>query len=128
MPKATQLVLALPSRPGVLAKVAAALAAAKVNITAVSTGGSGRRGRLRLLVSDVVRARRALKAAGYRPTEEAAYVLRLRNRPGALARLAQRVAKAGVNITAAYGTTAGSGSASVVLTVPKTAKARRALR
>lgn len=128
MPKATQLVLALSSRPGVLAKVASTLAAARVNIIAVSTGGTGRRGRIRLLVNDVARARRALKTAGYRPTEETAFVLRLRNRPGALARVAQRVARAGVNITAAYATTAGSGGARVVLTVPNTAKARRAFR
>jgi len=127
MPRMTQLVLMLQSRPGVLASVARALADAGVNITALCAGDAAGRGKIRILVNNAAKARRALRAAGYRPTEEPAFVVRMRNRPGTLARVADKVAKARINIKSAYATTAG-GSASVVLTLASPARARRLLR
>ena len=86
------------------------------------------RGKIRLLVNDPVRAKRALRKAKYRATEEPAFVLRLRNKPGALARVAARLAKERINVRSIYATTAGRGSAVVVLTVGGNAsKARRVL-
>lgn|SRR5512145_999456 len=127
MPRTTQLVLTLRSRPGVLADIARALADAGVNITALCAGDAAGRGKVRILVNNAGKARRALRAAGYRPVEEPAFVVRMRNRPGTLARIADRVAKARINIRSAYATTAG-GSANVVLTLASPAKARRLLR
>ncbi|HEY7649225.1 MAG TPA: ACT domain-containing protein [Methylomirabilota bacterium] len=127
MPRMTQLVLTLRSRPGVLADIARALADAGVNITALCAGDAAGRGKIRILVNNPVKARRALRRAGYRPVEEPAFVVRMRNRPGMLARIAGKVAKARINIKSAYATTAG-GSASVVLTLGNSAKARRLLR
>jgi hypothetical protein len=128
MPQMTQLVLTLESRPGVLAKVARALADAGVNITALCAGDAAGRGKLRVVVGNPGKARRALRAAGYRPAAEPAFVVRMRNRPGTLARLAERVAKARINIKSAYATTAGGGSAAVVMTVSNRQKARRLVR
>jgi hypothetical protein len=127
MPRTMQLVLTLRSRPGVLADIARALADAGVNITALCAGDAAGRGKIRILVNNPVKARRALRAAGYRPVEEPAFVVRMRNRPGTLSRIANKVAKARINIRSAYATTAG-GSASVVLTLGSPAKARRLLR
>jgi hypothetical protein len=124
----TQLTLSLMSRPGTLAGLARTLADAGVNITALSAEGTSGRGRIRFLVNDPARARRALRRAKYRPSEEPAFVMRLRNKPGALARLAARLAKARMNIRSVYATTAGRGPAMVVLTVGgSAAKARRVL-
>ena len=78
--------------------------------------------------NDAVTAKRALRRAKYRFSEEPAFVVRLRNKPGALARIAEKVAKGRVNIKSAYATTAGRGSATVVLTVGSVAKARKILR
>ena len=83
------------------------------------------RGKIRLVVSDPVKAKRALRRAKYRFSEEPAFVVRLRNKPGTLARVAGRLAKARVNIKSAYATTAGRGGATVVITVGNAAKARR---
>jgi hypothetical protein len=127
MPQMAQLVLTLQSRPGVLAKVARTLADASVNIVALCAGEAAGRGKLRLVVNNPVKARRALRAAGYRAAEEPAFVIRMRNRPGSLARMAERVAKARINIKLAYATTAGS-SAAVVMTVSSPSRARRLLR
>jgi hypothetical protein len=127
MPHMTQLVLTLQSRPGVLAKIARTLADASVNIVALCAGEGAGRGKLRLLVNNPVKARQALRAAGYRAAEEPAFLIRMRNRPGTLARVAERVARARINIKLAYATTAGS-AAAVVMTVSSPSRARRVLR
>jgi hypothetical protein len=128
MPRTTQLTLSLVSRPGTLAALARTLADAGVNITALSAAEVSGRGKIRLLVKDPVRAKRALRKANYRVSEEPAFALRLRNKPGALARVAARLAKERINVRSIYATTAGRGAAVVVLTVGGNAsKARRVL-
>ena len=128
MPRTTQITLSLVSRPGTIATLSRTLADAGVNITALSAAETSGRGKIRLLVNDPVRARRALRKAGYRASEEPAFALRLRNKPGALARVAARLAKERINVRSMYATTAGRGSALVVLTVGgNPAKARRVL-
>ena len=82
MPKTTQLVLSLDSKPGVLAKLARTLADASVNMTALCAPETAGRGKIRLLVSDLARAKEALKIAKYRFSEEQAVTVLLENRPG----------------------------------------------
>lgn len=128
MPKTTQLTLSLASKPGVLAQVASTLAQAGVNITAVCAGEStGARGKMRLLVDNPARAIDALKAAKIRAGQEEALALTLDNRPGALAEVAEKLARARVNIKCAYATTQGNGPALVVLSVSNVQKAQSAL-
>jgi hypothetical protein len=128
MPRTTQLTVSLKSKPGVLAQLARTLADAGVNITTLSADSPGGRGKIRVIVNDAGKAKRALRRARYRASEEPAFVVRLRNKPGALARVAEKLAKARVNIKSAYATTAGRGSAIVVFTVGSVAKARKILR
>ncbi len=127
MPRTTQLTVSLKSKPGVLAQLARTLADAGVNIASLSADAVSGRGKIRLIVNDPGKAKRALRRAKYRVTEEPAFVVRMRNKPGALARVAGRLGKARVNIKSAYATTAGRGAA-VVFTVGSTAKARKLLR
>ena len=127
MPRATQLTVSLKSKPGVLAQLAKTLADARVNIVSLSADAVSGRGKVRVIVNDAVTAKRALRRAKYRFSEEPAFVVRLRNKPGSLARVAGRLAKARVNIKSAYATTAGRGAA-VVFTVGSVAKARKILR
>jgi hypothetical protein len=128
MPKTTQLTLSLVSRPGTLATLTRSLADAGVNITALSAPEASGRGKIRLLVNDPGRARRALRKADSRANEQPAFVLRLRNKPGALTRVAARLAKERINVRSIYATTAGRGSAVVVRTVGGNARnARRGL-
>jgi hypothetical protein len=128
MPRTTQLTVSLKSRPGVLAQLARTLADAGVNITALSADAVSGRGKIRVIVNDAAKAKRALRRAKYRASEEPAFVVRLRNKPGALARVAERLAKARVNIKSAYATTAGRGSATAVFTIGGgAAKARKIL-
>lgn len=126
MPKTTQLTLTLESRPGVLAKIARVLADAGVNITAFCAGDAAGRGKLRILVNNPGKARRALRAARYRASVEPVFAVRLANKPGRLARVADKLAKSRINIKSAYATTTGRGG-TVVLTVSSPGKARRLL-
>ena len=127
MPRTTQLTVSLKSRPGVLAQLARTLADAGVNIVSLSASAVSGRGKIRLIVNNPGKAKRALRRATYRVSEEPAFVVRLRNKPGTLARVAGKLAKARVNIKSAYATTAGRGAA-VVFTVGSAAKARKILR
>jgi hypothetical protein len=128
MRKVTQVTLTMQSKPGVLAAVCSALANAGVNIEGVCAPETAGKGKVRLLVSDAARAQAALKEAKLRAGTEEALALTLENRPGALAEVAGRLARAKVNVKCAYATTAGpGGSATVVLTVSNVAKAMAAL-
>jgi ACT domain-containing protein len=77
--------------------------------------------------SDPERAKEVLRGAKYRPTEETALSVTLENRPGALAGVVERLAGAKVNIKSLYATTAGAGTAMVVLTVSNVDKAESAI-
>ena len=127
MAKITQLVLTLESKPGVLAKVCRTLADAGVNINSVCAAETTGRGRLRMVVSDPERAKEALKAAKYRAGEETAIALALDDRPGALAEVAEKLARARINIKCVYATSAGGTRETVVLTVSNPDKAQTLL-
>jgi hypothetical protein len=126
MPKTTQLVLNLESKPGVLAKLARTLADAGVNMTALCAPETAGRGKIRLLVGDPARAKEALKTAKYRFSEEQAVTVLLENRPGTFAAIAEKLGQARINIKCVY-VTGDSGSQLVVLSVANADKAQQAL-
>ena len=129
MPTTTQLVISERSKPGVLAQVASVLGGAGVNIKAFSAPEVTGTGNLRLLVADLEGARAALRAAKIRFREEAALVLSLENKPGALKEVADLLNKARINIKCGYCTPSREGKrAIVVLTVSNTQKALDVLR
>ena len=128
MAQVKQITVTAESKPGVLAKVCAALAGANVNILAVCAADAGGRGKLRLVVSDPARAKQALTDAKIRCGEEPALALTLDDRPGSLARVAEKLAAAKINIKCTYASTGGAGGgAQVILVVPNPDKAERAL-
>lgn len=117
------------NRPGNLSKIASAVAARGVNITGLYASDAKGRSPVRLLVSNAARARAALRAAGFRVTEDPALVLSLPDKPGQLAKTVSKLARARVNINYAYATgSRGARRARIVLGVRNRARARRALR
>ncbi|PYM77445.1 MAG: hypothetical protein DME03_04790 [Candidatus Rokuibacteriota bacterium] len=98
MPKTTQLVLTLKSKPGVLAGISSALAAARVNILSLAAAEAAGRGKIRMIVNNPAAAKRTLRKARIRFVEEPAFAKRLRNKPGALARVVEKLARARVNL------------------------------
>ncbi len=126
---AKQLTIWVRNRPGTLAKITAALAGKGINVTGLFASDAKGRSAVRLLVSSAARAKAALKAAGFRATEEPAVVLSLADKPGQLAKVARKLASARVNISYGYATVSPRARrARIVLGVSSAAAARRALR
>jgi hypothetical protein len=124
MPVAKQVTVTAANRPGSLARIGEALAAARINISGLDA--SGPQQQIRLLVSNPAGARRALAKAGFRSRLEDVLVVNLSDRPGTLGRASRRLARAGVNINYAYGSVARGGKrAAIVFGV---ANPRRAAR
>jgi hypothetical protein len=103
--KGTQLNLLLGNDTGTLARLCRDLAHGGVNLLALSAPESGReKGTVRLLVANGDLASRSLTKAGYMfETEEVVY-LELKNRPGALAKAVEKLARANIDIRYAYAT------------------------
>jgi len=80
------------------------LADAKVNVLALLGSTAGARGSAQVMVDNVNNAKKALGAAGLSYTEGMLEHIELANKPGALAELAGRLAKKGINIDCAYAT------------------------
>lgn len=105
MATATQLNLQLENQVGKLAKLCRDLADGGVNLLALSAAEShGATGVVRLLVANPELARHALARAGYSFEAEDVLFVELRNRPGALAKAAEKLRNAGINVTYAYAT------------------------
>ena len=125
---ATQIVVFLENRPGALADLTEVLAQAEVNIEAILLEGSVDFGAVRLHVSSPRKAEKALRDADYEFRTGEAITLDLTNKPGELAAIAKKLAKAKINIDALFGTTApGTNKAEFVLMVNDAAKAKKAL-
>lgn len=132
MPTTTQLIIRTESKPGVLARVASVLGSAGVNIKAFSApevSGKVGKGTLRMIVSDVPRARIALRSEKISFQEETALVLSIENKPGALGRLADHLTEAKINVKCAYLTPSREGKRAIaVLTLSNLSKALDVLR
>lgn len=105
MPTATQLNLPLDNEIGTLARLCRDLAHGGVNLLAIAAPETGRdKGGIRLVVMNRDIAVRALSKAGYLFGEEEVLFVELTNRPGALAKAVEKLAKARINIRYAYAT------------------------
>jgi hypothetical protein len=97
-----QLAIFLDNRPGTLARVADALAAAKINIYAITTSDTVDHSVIRLVVSDYRKALNLFEEHGTLVVEHDVLIIEGNNKPGSLARIAHKLADAKVNIEYAY--------------------------
>ena len=103
-----QLAVFLDNRPGTLARVAEALAEAKVNIFAIATSDTVDHSLVRLVVDDYRKALNVFEERGTLVVEDDVLMVEGSNKPSELARLANEFAKAKVNIEYCYSATAPS--------------------
>jgi len=128
MERATQLAIFLSNRPGALVRVCDALAAAEVNIHALSTSDTIDHSVVRMVVSDPTKALMLLGEAGVLALENEVLMIELVNEPGTLAAVAAVLSKSDVNIEYAYmAATAKAGRGLMVLRPNDVDKAERAL-
>jgi hypothetical protein len=100
---AFDLVIDIENTPGALADVTAAISDAGVNIAAATCVGPGERAELHILVPHAEAARHALGISHLAVTREReVVVVDVEDRPGVLADLTHRIAKAGVDLDLVY--------------------------
>ena len=126
---ATQLAVFLANRPGALARVCDALAKAEINIHALATSDTVDHTVLRMVVSDPTKALMLLGEAGVLALETEVLMIETASEPGVLAKIAERLANAEINIEYAY-LAAGRGSEKglIVLRPSDVEKAQNVLR
>ena len=114
------------NKTGVLSKIADALKKAHVNLEQAWACGESSKGYFGIVTSNNTKAKRALKKLGVKKfSEKEVLMITLPNRVGALARVADRLAKGGVNITCLSATSAGPNRVGVLLGTKNNKKARR---
>ena len=95
---ANQFVVELPNRPGALADLSERLAARGVDLRAIGGGGIGPTGHLIFKTSDDPTTRAVLEEGSYQFIEGESVLVEVDDKPGGMARVARRLADAGVNI------------------------------
>lgn len=124
----TQLSVFLENRAGVLADVAADLARHGISIRALTIANLVDHAIVRLVVSEPQKALHMLGDHGVLVVTSAVLAVDMPDEAGALASMAKRLGRAGVNIEYAYGSSpVGGGRAAVYVHVSDLRKARRAL-
>jgi hypothetical protein len=100
---AFDLTIDIENTPGALAQVAGAISDAGVNIAAATCVGPGDRAELHILVPHAEAARHLLAISHLAVSREReVVVIDVEDRPGVLADLTRRIARAGVNIDLVY--------------------------
>ena len=126
---ATQLAIFLANRPGALARVCEALAKAEINVHALATSDTVDHSVVRMVVSDPTKALMLLGEAGVLALESDVLMIETDNKPGVLAKIAERLAESEVNIEYLY--LAGSPKAAkglIILRPSDVEKAQNVLR
>jgi len=126
---ATQLAVFLENRPGALARVCEALAQAKINIHALATSDTVDHSVVRMVVNDPTKALMLLGETGTLALESEVLMIEGTNQSGSLGKIAERLAKASVNIEYAYLATSPKAEKGLMILRPSDIeKARRALK
>ena len=121
-----QLAIFLDNRPGMLARVADALAEAKINIYAIAISDTVDHSVIRLVVSDYRRALHVFEEHGTLVVEDDVLIVDGSNKPGELAKIAHKLAAAKVNIEYCYSAT--SPDAKKGLMIMRVSNAAKALK
>lgn len=100
---AFDLIIDIENTPGALARVAAAISDAGVNIAAATCIGSGERAELHILVKHAGAAKHSLAISHLAVNREReVVVVDVQDRPGVLADLTRKIARAGIDLDLVY--------------------------
>jgi hypothetical protein len=123
-----QVTVFLENKPGRLAQVLSTLANGKINIVALSVMDRHEHGVLRLVTEDEAATRKALQVLNTHFTECDVLAVELKNQPGALAHICERLAEEHISIEYAYCSSGGrNGKVFGIFKVSNIEKAQRLL-
>ncbi len=92
----------LENKPGRLAKICSALAHEKVDLRAISVMDSNGRSVLRFVTDHLEETKKVLTSIGAEHTTSEVLAVDMENRPGALAKVLERLAEDHINVEYAY--------------------------
>jgi len=118
-----QLTIITQDRPGLLAEIAEALAAAGINIEDLDAEAAGPTSAISIAVDHYDAAVRLLTARGWKVFAEDTIVVEMPDEPGAIARVAKRFSDAGVNLRSVRFIERRRGKALVAISAPDEAQA-----
>src|SRR5262245_51351534 len=118
-----QLTLVVPDRPGLATDVTELLAAAGVNIETFDAETTGDTAVVVLTVDEYDKALQALHLGGFQPVTEDALLVRLDDKPGALAAVAKRFRDAGISLRSLRILHTGAGQTLAMISTERTAEA-----
>lgn len=114
-------------KSGELARVAEALAQSAVNIRGIATDRLGPRPAIKIVTDDENSTRKALDRAGLEFEESEIIVVDLIDRPGEIAKVARKAARAGLNIDSVFLIGKKDTPAAIALGIKDARKAKKAL-
>lgn len=97
-----QLAVFLENKPGTMARMCRALEKEKINILALTVSDTVDHAVVRMVVSDTHKAVHLLEVHNVLVVESEVLMIESDNRPGSLASIAERLAKAKINVEYAY--------------------------
>ena len=122
-----RIIITAQDEVGVLANITEVLAKEDINLESINTEGRGDSGLVILTTEECDRALHALMNAGYRAVTDDALIIKLRDEPGALAKVAARFRDAAVNIQSLHLLNRHGDYATVIMTADDRAKAEALL-
>lgn len=124
----TELTIVAKDRVGLLADISDALAKDGINIEFVSVEATSSTAIVHLKVANSPAAKKSLTAAGFRVVDKHNLLLRLKDRPGELAKVSRKLADAGINIKNVYILDAARNEKIMAMDTSDNAKARTVLK
>ena len=112
----TRIVVMADNQVGVIADITAVLANAGINLESINTEANSEHEAVVLTTDNSDHALYVLNQAGYKAVGDEVLVLRLRDEPGALAKVAENLKQAGVNIQSMHILNRHGGYAMIALT------------
>jgi hypothetical protein len=125
--KVKQFNVFVDNKIGELARVTEALAANAINIRGLATDRFGPRPAVKVVTDDELSTRKALSRAGLEFEESEVVIVDLIDRPGEVAKVARRAAKAGINISSVFLIGKKDTPAALALVTDNPKKAQKAL-
>ena len=122
-----RIVVVTTRKIGVIADISTIMAEHNINIETVSATDEGGHSTVTLTTDQYDEALRALAGTEFNAVSEEAFVIKLEDRPGALAKVAERFKEAGLNIRGMHLMGRGEGYALAALTVDNPEQARELL-
>ncbi|MCX8174871.1 MAG: ACT domain-containing protein [Candidatus Micrarchaeota archaeon] len=122
-----QITIVADDKVGLLADISYILGKARVNIEAITVDVHGGKAVIILSVKDEAKAAKMLAASGYKIMEEEVLVVKVKDEPGELSKISERLKKEGINILNLYIISRENGYSLDVLKVDKPKKAKAVL-